>query len=113
MSATQRVDPAERRVPPMGGFNPTLLRIELRRMMRNRRTIIFALVFPAAMFLVFGSGSQRRREGRRRQRLGVRHGLDGMYGGALIAASATTMADSPRSTRRPARNCGSFKRTAA
>ena len=40
--------PAHPRVPPLGGFNPTVLRIELRRMLRNRRTVIFTLVFPAA-----------------------------------------------------------------
>ena len=45
--------PAARRVPPLGGLNATLARIELKRMLRNRRTIVFALVFPAAMFFVF------------------------------------------------------------
>jgi ABC-2 type transport system permease protein len=39
----------------MGGFNPTLLRIELRRLLRNRRTVIFTLVMPAALYLAFGS----------------------------------------------------------
>jgi ABC-2 type transport system permease protein len=48
------VDPAARRVPPFGGFTLTVLGIELRRMLRNRRTIIFTLVFPAALFLSFG-----------------------------------------------------------
>ena len=51
------IDPTTRRVPPMGGFNLTVLRIELKRMLRNRRTIIFTLLFPAAMFFAFGSGS--------------------------------------------------------
>ena len=45
-------------MPPIGGFNLTLLGIELKRMLRNRRTIVFALVFPAALFFVFGSGGQ-------------------------------------------------------
>jgi ABC-2 type transport system permease protein len=49
-------DTTARRVPPLGGFNLTLLSLELRRMLRNRRTIIFTLVFPAAMFFAFGSG---------------------------------------------------------
>lgn len=49
------VDPTTRRVPPLGGLNLTLLRIELRRMLRNRRTLFFAMVFPAALFLSFGS----------------------------------------------------------
>lgn len=47
---------AERRVPPMGGLNPTLLRIEFSRLLRNRRTVIFTLVMPAAFYLLFGVG---------------------------------------------------------
>ena len=34
----QTVDPTARRVPPFGGLNRTLIGIELRRMVRNRRT---------------------------------------------------------------------------
>ncbi len=33
------------------GLNPTVLGIELRRVLRNRRTMIFTLVFPVVMFL--------------------------------------------------------------
>lgn len=51
---TQTIDPTVRRVPPLGGFNLTVLGIELRRMLRNRRTIIFTLVLPAALLLSFG-----------------------------------------------------------
>jgi ABC-2 type transport system permease protein len=51
---TQSIDPATRRVPPLGGLNLTVLGIELKRMLRNRRTIIFTLIFPAALLLVFG-----------------------------------------------------------
>jgi ABC-2 type transport system permease protein len=51
---TQTIDPATRRVPPLGGFNLTVLGIELKRMLRNRRTIIFTLVLPAALLLSFG-----------------------------------------------------------
>ncbi len=54
---TTTIDPTTRRVPPMGGFNLTVLRIELMRMLRNRRTIIFTLIFPAALFFAFGSGA--------------------------------------------------------
>ena len=50
----QTIDPNLRRVPPFGGFNTTVLRIELRRMLRNRRTIIFTLIFPTALFFSFG-----------------------------------------------------------
>ena len=48
---TQTIDPTARRVPPLGGFNLTVLGIELRRMLRNRRTIIFTLILPAALLL--------------------------------------------------------------
>jgi ABC-2 type transport system permease protein len=48
------LDPESRRVPPLGGFNLTVLGIELRRMLRNRRTIVFTLVIPAALLLSFG-----------------------------------------------------------
>jgi ABC-2 type transport system permease protein len=51
---THTIDPTARRVPPMGGFNLTVLGIELRRILRNRRTIIFTLVLPASLLLVFG-----------------------------------------------------------
>jgi len=87
MSTIQGIDPTTRRVPPMGGFNLTLLSIELRRMLRNRRTIIFALIFPTVMFLVFGSGSQGTEkvgEGNVSAYVMVSMAL---YGGALIAAA--------------------------
>jgi len=51
---TQTMDPTTRRVPPLGGFNLTVLGIELKRMLRNRRTIIFTLILPASLLLVFG-----------------------------------------------------------
>jgi ABC-2 type transport system permease protein len=50
----QTIDPSARRVPPFGGFNLTVLGIELRRMLRNRRTIVFTLILPAALLLSFG-----------------------------------------------------------
>lgn len=56
-TTTRTVDVTTRSVPPMGGFNTTMLGIELRRMLRNRRTIIFTLIFPAAMFFAFGGQS--------------------------------------------------------
>jgi len=51
---SQTIDPSVRRVPPLGGFNLTVLGIELRRMMRNRRTIVFTLILPAALLLSLG-----------------------------------------------------------
>jgi ABC-2 type transport system permease protein len=92
MSAIQGIDPTTRKVPPMGGFNLTLLSIELRRMLRNRRSLFFALVFPSLMYFIFGSGSQGA------EKLGG-SSVPGsnvsayvmvsmaLYGGALIAAA--------------------------
>jgi ABC-2 type transport system permease protein len=36
------------------GVNPTVLVLEVRRLLRNRRTVIFALVVPPLFFLLFG-----------------------------------------------------------
>ncbi|UOE44721.1 ABC transporter permease [Agromyces larvae] len=44
----------DRRVPPFGGFNLTFLGIELKRKLRNRRTLLFTVVFPVAMYLLIG-----------------------------------------------------------
>ena len=85
------LDPVARRVPPLGGFNATVLRIELRRMLRNRRTVIFTLVFPAALFLSFGGQSDWNDD--------VGHGnvaayvmvSMALYGAALTAASGGAM----------------------
>jgi len=54
---TGTIDPTARRVPPLGGFSLTVLSIELRRMLRNRRTIIFTLILPAALLLSLGGQS--------------------------------------------------------
>lgn len=45
----------ERHVPPFGGFNLTLLSIEIKRRFRNRRTLFFTIAFPVIMFIAFGS----------------------------------------------------------
>ncbi|WP_326561881.1 ABC transporter permease [Micromonospora sp. NBC_01796] len=43
-----------RQRPALGGFTPTFLLLEIRRVLRNRRTMIFILVMPAVFFLLFG-----------------------------------------------------------
>lgn len=53
---------ALRSAPPLGGFNLTFLRLELRRMLRNKRTVIFTLVMPPVFFLIFGSDAQYKSE---------------------------------------------------
>jgi ABC-2 type transport system permease protein len=39
--------------PRLGGFNLTLLAIEVRRLLRNRRTVVLQLVVPVVLFLLF------------------------------------------------------------
>jgi len=47
--------PHARQVPPLGGFNLTALRLEVRRVLRNRRTMMFILVFPSVFFFMFSA----------------------------------------------------------
>jgi ABC-2 type transport system permease protein len=58
MTTTATSPVQQRTVPPLGGFNPTLLGLELRRMMRNRRTVIFSIVMPVVFYFLFGSGQK-------------------------------------------------------
>ena len=44
----------ERQPPPLGGFSPAILRLEVRRLLRNRRTMILALILPVLFFWGFG-----------------------------------------------------------
>jgi ABC-2 type transport system permease protein len=48
----------ERPVPPFGGFNLTALLLEVRRMLRNRRTVMFIVVFPSVFFMIFGASAK-------------------------------------------------------
>ena len=41
-----------------GRFNLTLLRLEVRRLLRNRRTMMFTVVMPVVFFLIFGLNAQ-------------------------------------------------------
>ena len=54
LPGTQHAFDARRR-PPMGGFNRTFLLIEVRRLLRNRRTVVLTLVVPAILFLLLKS----------------------------------------------------------
>ncbi|MEO7085951.1 MAG: ABC transporter permease [Gemmatimonadaceae bacterium] len=53
----------ERRVPPFGGFNLTALGLEIRRVLRNRRTVLFIVVFPSVFFFLFGVSNKQARAG--------------------------------------------------
>jgi ABC-2 type transport system permease protein len=60
MSATPVPDLSNRRVPPFGGFNATALKLEVRRTLRNKRTVIITMIAPVFLFFVIGlqSGNQ-------------------------------------------------------
>jgi ABC-2 type transport system permease protein len=89
---TTTVDPTTRRVPPLGGFNLSVLRIELARMLRNRRTVIFTLIFPAGLyFAITGSDTTWDRpvgSGNEAAYILISMAL---YGAALTAASGGSM----------------------
>jgi ABC-2 type transport system permease protein len=54
MTTTQL--PTDRTAPPLGGFNVTFLGLEIRRVMRNRRTLLFMLIMPVVFYLAIGRG---------------------------------------------------------
>jgi ABC-2 type transport system permease protein len=43
-----------RRMPRLGGFNPTFVAIEIRRLLRNRRTVVLTVAVPIIVFLLLG-----------------------------------------------------------
>ncbi|BCJ49219.1 ABC transporter [Actinoplanes sp. NBRC 14428] len=53
---------AQRRLPRLGGFSAGLVALELRRLVRNRRTVVMTLVLPAVFYLAFGSSADYRAE---------------------------------------------------
>lgn len=48
---------ADRSAPPLGGFNLTFLGVEVRRLLRNKRTVIFMIVLPVAIYAAFGNAT--------------------------------------------------------
>lgn len=57
--ATNAAMPAiDARVAGRRGLNPTLLRIELLRVLRNKRTMIFTLIMPIGLYFLFGAGQK-------------------------------------------------------
>ncbi|BCJ48076.1 ABC transporter [Actinoplanes ianthinogenes] len=60
---TATVTPAQaRNLPKLGGFSLGMLALEFRRLIRNKRTVIFTFVMPAAFFLIFGTSSEYKHE---------------------------------------------------
>lgn len=59
--STTLAAPRAARLPARGRlWQPTYIGVELRRLARNRRTVIFTLVMPVAFFLLFGTVSDYR-----------------------------------------------------
>ncbi|MGZ4483881.1 MAG: ABC transporter permease [Nocardioidaceae bacterium] len=81
-----------RPVPKLGGFSLKLLSLEARRVLRNRRTVIFTLIFPAVLFASFGLNSayahRQLAHGNLSAALLVTMGL---YGAMLASASGGAM----------------------
>jgi ABC-2 type transport system permease protein len=55
MSAASAPAAPARKVSGRAGINLTVLGLEIRRLLRNRRTVIFALIFPVVLFLFIGT----------------------------------------------------------
>lgn len=75
-----------RRVPPLGGFNLTFLYLEMRRLLRNRRTIVMTLIVPVALFFLLRTPKRIQAAG------GADYTAISMIGlavyGAMLAATA-------------------------
>lgn len=95
--STTTIDPTQRRVPPLGGFNLTVLTIEFKRMLRNRRTILFTLVIPAALLFAFGSGTGWNDSVGRGNVAAYIMVSMALYGAALTAAAGGAMVAMERS----------------
>jgi len=89
---TAPIDTASRRVPPLGGFNLTMLSIELKRVLRNRRTVIFSLILPTALFFVITSNDKTWASpvGSGNEAAYIMISM-ALYGAALTAAAAGSM----------------------
>jgi ABC-2 type transport system permease protein len=85
-----------RRVPPLGGFSLTFLYLEVRRLFRNRRTVIFTLVIPALFFFVFQSRGKIRSEGGPELAALMMIGLS-VYGAMIAATSGGALVSVERS----------------
>ncbi|MEH3033756.1 MAG: ABC transporter permease [Aeromicrobium erythreum] len=87
-TATGTVVPTERRVPPLGGFSTTLVGLELRRLLRNRRAVIFTLVMPSVFFLLFGTDGDYKDQASGAGNLTARIMVSMAVYGAMIATTS-------------------------
>ena len=87
-------DIASRRPPALGGFNLTVLAIEIRRLTRNRRTMLFTIVLPVVFFLIFGLNSAYARDP-------LAHGNESAF--IMVSAASQVGGVVPAANRRPRR----------
>lgn len=88
----------DRPIPPLGGFAPRMVVLEVRRLLRNRRTLIFTVITPTIFFLIFGlNGSYAHdRYGRGDVSAEVLISM-ALYGAVLAATSGGAMVSIERS----------------
>ncbi len=55
LPAAAQLPSLDRPVPPRGGFSARLFGLELRRLLRNRRTVILMVVMPVALYFIASS----------------------------------------------------------
>ena len=92
MPPTAPADPRERPVPALGGFSSAVVSLEIRRLLRNRRTVMFTVVVPVLFFLLFGLNSAYAtdRVGRGNESAFIMISM-ALYGAVLATASGGAM----------------------
>ncbi|MFL6157057.1 MAG: ABC transporter permease [Marmoricola sp.] len=91
MSTVSTIDLDNRTAPRYGGFNATVLGIELKRVLRNRRTIIFTLLLPSILFFIFvGQKGYDDRAGQGNVAAYIMVSI-ALYGAALTSAAGGAM----------------------
>jgi len=94
---TQTIDTSARTVPALGGFNLTMLGIELRRMLRNRRTVIFTLIMPVVLYLIIGASDTYSKDGEGSGNVSAYILISmAVYGAVLAATSGGAMVANER-----------------
>ena len=86
------VDLKSRPVPPLGGFSPAVVGLEIHRLLRNRRTVIFTIVVPVLFFVLFGLNSSyaTNRVGQGNESAFIMISM-ALYGAVLATASGGAM----------------------
>lgn len=82
----------DRKPPAMGGFSPRIVRLEVRRLLRNRRTLVLAIAMPVIFYATFGfnPGYASDRVGHGNETAFVMISM-ALYGAVYSAASAGAM----------------------